>query len=114
MASVEKVLERALRIAEEVLIREGLNTPKVQAIIVTNRENRQAGFCRADEGVFVDIVSETIYVAPGTLDNVVYRFLVGYFTLAFYNSFGKIDKKGVTSLARKYFFKVFISSVKDA
>jgi len=114
MTSIEKVLSRALRQAEQISAREGLESPRIHAVVVIGDDDFAREKLRVDEGIYVDIVSESIFIAPGTLDNIVYRLLAGYFALALLNTFNKLDKERALLLARRYFFKVFVDAVKEA
>jgi len=114
MSSVQKVLSHALKMAEQITIEEGLEVPNIYTIVLLKNENLVREKLLVDEGVYVDIVSEIVYIAPGTIDNIIYRFLAGYFLLATYKTFEKLDRHRALLLARKHFFKVFVYSVGES
>ena len=114
MTNIEKVLSRALRQAEQISLREGLESPRIHAVVVIGNDEPAREKLRVDDGIYVDIVSDSIFIAPGTLDNIIYRLLAGYFALALLNTFNKLDRERALLLARKYFFSVFVNTVKEA
>ncbi|MHB9303005.1 hypothetical protein [Thermofilum pendens] len=106
-----ETVREVLLLAESLAAREGLVAPSVGQVVVSG-EPPGSGMVKVYEGVWVDLVSESIYVEEGTLDNVVFRLLVGYFALSVYKSFGKIHWEVARDLARKHFFTVLVKLVR--